>query len=225
VGMRFLIASIASMAIAAQAAPILFVTSSYDTDALAIAGGTPDFNSGNSPPTALPLVSSATVVAPNGDFATASGLGSPGLLTSYAEADSFAATPSADGESDFVGTIAEYGKLNLILDFDSLNISGATGDLFVLLTNSISGTLVNADENVSGTYPFEFTIPEFGVTTLELTLFSDATTTAVGQSFINSSQVTINGASSIPLPATPFLLIAGLGAMLAARRKGTNAAA
>src|SRR5271154_1152464 len=207
VAMRFLIACIASTAIAAQAAPILFVTSSYDNQALAVAGGTPDFSSGNSPPTALPLITSATVVAANGDFATASGVGSPGLLTSYAEADSFAATPFANGEADFVGTIAEYGKLNLILDFDSFNISGATGDLFVLLTNSISGTLVNADENVSGTYPFQFTIPEFGVTTLELTLFSDATTTAVGQSVINSSHVSIDPSISIPLPATPFLLI------------------
>ena len=52
-------------------------------------------------------------------------------------------------------------------------------------------------------------------------LFSEAITTGSGQPTQNFSQVTFEGTigGTIPLPATPLLIIIGLAAMLSARRK------
>jgi hypothetical protein len=219
VAMRFLIAWVASMAIAAHAGPIIFSTTSYQTTALALADGPAGFNTQTGPP--VPISSSA--ISGVNDFASASAFANVGQFTASSEADGFTGSPSAVGETDFVGTILDYGKLNLVLNYNILNFGG-TGDLFVLLTNSISGQLVNDDLTAGGIQTYQLTIPKGGVTTLDISVVSQAFASP-GISASNFSQATISGSSTIPLPATPFLVVAGFGAMLTARRKRQNDAA
>ena len=226
---KLLIAFIASLAIGAQASPIVFTNTAYDTTAFAVVGALADAQSAASPPTALPLLSSATVVGVN-DFATSSAFGTSGLLFAQSEADSFTGGIGANSgaQSHFVGSILNSGILNLQLDFTNLtSLVGnafADGTLFVLLTNTVGNTtttlldtfytnpgLINLRYGVAG-----------GVTKLDLLLFSEAGSTGAGQSGQNFAQVGITG--TVPLPATPFLLLAGLGAMLVVRRKSTGTA-
>jgi len=231
VATRFLVALLASVAIGAQASPIVFTSTQYDTTAFAVVGALADAHSDLSPPSALPLLSTATVVGAN-DFATSAAFGTSGLLFTSAEADSFpgAIGASAGAQSHFVGSILGNGPLKLHFGFDSLDsiVGGGVGDgtLFVLLTNTVGAvttTLFNDFFTGSGLFNLQYDVPVGGVSRLDLLLFSEATTTAAGQSAQNFSQVTVGG--TIPLPATPLLVIAGLGAMLASRRKRQNAAA
>ena len=90
----------------------------------------------------------------------------------------------------------------------------------MLLTNTVGATtttLFNDFFTQSGLYNLQFAVPVGGVSTLDLLLFSEATTTGAGQSGQNFSQVTISG--TIPLPATPFLVVAGLAALFTTRRR------
>jgi len=223
VATRFLAALLASIAIGAHAVPIEFTSTQYDTTAFAVVGAVADANSDANPPSALPLLSTATVVGAN-DFATSAAFGSPSLFFTLAEADSFpgAIGASAGAQSHFVGSILGNGRLNLQLSFDSLDsiVGSGFGDgtLFVLLTNTMGATtttLFNDFFTESGVYNLQFGVPAGGVSRLDLLLFSEAMTTGAGQSAQNFSQVTISG--TIPVPATPFLVVAGLAALLTSR--------
>ena len=223
--MRFLIALLASIAIGAHAAPIAYTSTLYDTTAFAFTGAVADADTDTSPPSTLPLLSEATAVGVN-DFATSAAFGSPSLFFTLAEAATFAGTVGATSgaQSHFVGSILGNGPLKLHFDFDSLDsiIGGGFGDgtLFVLLTNTVGAittTLFNDFFTSSGLYNLQYDVPVGGVSRLDLLLFSEAATTGAGQSGQNFSQVTISG--TIPLPATPFLVVAGLAALLASRRR------
>lgn len=229
--LRTLIACVGSLALTTHAAPIAFTTATYDTVAFAVVGAAADANSDSNPPTALPLTSAATVVATN-DFATSFALAAPGLLNSLAESDSFAGAigASAGAQSHFHGTFGGSGVLNLSIVFDNLNsiVGGGVseGHLFILLTNSLgflTSTLIPPDLTAPGSYNFRFDAPVGGVNTLDVVLFSSADTFAAGQSAQNFAQVQIGG--TIPLPATPLLLLAGSLGMFAVRRRTANRAA
>ncbi len=220
---RFLAALLASVAVGAHAVPIGFTSTQYDTTAFAVTGAVADADSDSSPTSALPLLSTATAVGAN-DFATSAAFGAPSLFFTSAEADSFpgAVGGSAGAQSHFVGSILGNGRLNLQLDFDSLDsiVGGGFGDgtLFVLLTNTVGATtttLFNDFFSVSGLYSLQFAVPVGSVSTLDLLLFSEAATTGAGQSGQNFSQVTISG--TIPVPPTPLLVVAGLAALLTSR--------
>ena len=148
------------------------------------------------------------------------------MFFTSAEAATFAGAvgASAGAQSHFVGSILGNGPLKLHFGFDSLDsiVGGGFGDgtLFVLLTNTIGAmttTLFNGFFTESGLYNLQFDVPVGGVSRLDLLLFSEAMTTGAGQSGQNFSQVSISG--TIPLPATPFLVVAGLAALLASRRR------
>lgn len=220
---RFLAALLASIAVGAHAAPIVFTSAQYDTTAFAVTGALADTNSDSSPTSALPLLSTATVVGSN-DFATSAAFGASSLFFTQAEADSFAGAVGATSaaQSHFVGSILGSGRLNLHFDFQDLDsiVGGATSDgtLFVLLTNAVGGTTTTLFNNfftTTGLYNLEFGVPAGGVSRLDLLLFSEATTTGAGQAAQNFSQVAITG--TIPVPATPFLVVAGLAALLISR--------
>jgi hypothetical protein len=212
------------MAMGAQAGPIVFTSALFDTNALASADSGPVFNSDGPNPTS----STSTAVSGINDFASAVGFGTSGLLFTSVEADSFVGSADAQAESHFVGTFPGYGPLNLHLGFIDLStlLGGGTGDghLFVLLQNTVGATTTTLFNNEVFGSPidFHYVVPVGGITTLDLLLFGEASSTNPGDSGQNFSQVTING--TIPLPATPLLMVAGLGAMLAARRKSAGAA-
>jgi len=89
VATKLLIALLASLAIGAHASPIEFTSTQYDTAAFALTGAVADANSDISPPSALPLLSTATAAGAN-DFATSAAFGGPSLFFTLTEADSFA---------------------------------------------------------------------------------------------------------------------------------------
>jgi len=214
---QLVIAAIACGAMSAQALPIVFTSSSFDTTAVALAQNIADFDSDSTPSSPLPVLSTATAIGTS-DFATASGLGTNGLLTSLGEADSVVGVTDAVGQSHFLGSFSGNGLLTLHLGFDSFNsiVGGgsATGSLFVLFTNRLGATtttLFNDVFTVGSPISLQFVLPAGGVSSLDLTLVSEASSTAAGQSSQNFSQLTFSG--DLPLPSTWLLLMAALAAM------------
>jgi hypothetical protein len=214
---RFLIAAIACGAMSAQALPIVFTSSSFDTTAVAVAQNIADFHSDSTPSSPLPLLSTATAIG-SSDFATAAALGTNGLLTSLAEADSVVGLTDAVGQSHFLGSFLGNGLLTLHLGFDSFNsiVGGgsATGSLFVLFTNRVGATTTTLFNNVftaGGPINLQFVLPAGGVSSLDLTLVSEASSTSAGQSAQNFAQLTFSG--DLPLPSTWLLLMVALVAM------------
>ena len=216
----------------AQATPIVFTTTSYDTTAFAVSGALADTDS-DATPSPLPLVSTATVVAPN-DFATAFALAASGLLSTSAEADTFAGAQGANAgaQSHFLGTFLGSGLLTIRLGFDDLNsvVGGAasSGTLFVLVTSTVgttTTTLFNNFFTVGGNHDLSLITPG-GINTLDLVLFSQAATTGAGQGAQNFSQIVFSGdiaANAVPEPATVTLLFAGVLTMLAWKRRNDRA--
>jgi hypothetical protein len=220
---RFLIACIASMAIGAHAVPIVFTNSQFDTTAVALAQGAADTDFDTTPSAPLPVQSSATVVG-SSDFASAAALGTTGLLTSFAEGEGAVGVTDAVGQSHFLGSLLGNGLLVLHLNFDTFTslVGGGTGSgtLAVLFTNRIGATTTTLFNNVftsAGNIALSFVLPAGGTSSLDLTLFSEASTTGARQSGQNFSQLQFSG--DLPLPATPLLLLAGVGAMMFARRR------
>lgn len=220
-------ALIASLAVGAQANPIVFTNAQYDTTAFAISGASADAHAAASPSSPLPLVSSAVVLGAN-DFATSFALATSGLLSSSAEADSFPGAVGANSgaQTHFVGSFLGSGPLELHLAFLDLNsiFGGGTADatLFVLLTNvlgSTTTTLFNDFFTASGDIDLQFDVAG-GVTSLDLLLFSEASTSASGQSGQNFAQVTFDG--TIAAPPTLLLVLSGLGAIVITRRKNNS---
>jgi hypothetical protein len=214
----------------AAAAPIVFANSQYDTTAVALAnGGMADVNSDASPSSPVPLVSTATVAAPN-DFASSLAIAADGLLVTSAEADGFAgaAGSSAVAQSHFVGTFLGSGRLILYFDFDNITslIGGGTaaGTLFVMVTNTIGASTTTLFNDLFAVGSNDITLELFstgGVNTVDLLLFSEAVATGAGQAAQNFSQVTFNG--TIPLPPSILLVIAALAVMLITRNRAAGA--
>jgi hypothetical protein len=208
---KFLIALIGSLALSAHADPITFYTESYDVDTLAIADGPPDFESASGPP--MPLLSSA--VAGIDEYASGGATAASGLLTASSDALGFVGSAYGLGQSHFLGTTQNFGALLLTFDYTNLNFGGL-GDMFVLVTNSVVGQLINDDVTTSGARTYGLTIPQGSVTTVDVTVLSQAAADAGGATS-NFSQAVISGV--VPVPATPFLVIAGLAALLSSRRR------
>jgi hypothetical protein len=154
-------------------------------------------------------------------------VGNSGLLSTFAEADSILGPASALAQTHFLGSFSGSGRLSLHLGLDSTNtlVGGGLADvmLFVLVQNTLGGvttTLFNTFFTSGTNVDLLAILPVGGITTLDLLLFSEASTSGAGQSGQNSSNLTF--AAAIPLPATLLLVITGLGAMLAVRPKRTR---
>lgn len=224
---RSLIALMASLAIHAQAAPVVFTSSQYTTSAVAIAESQADFQTSGSPPGSLPVSTSAVVVGTS-DFAAASGLGASGLLTATSEVDSIAGVAYATGQSEFNGVLAGSGPLWLHFDFLTLTSifgdgSDAVGSLFVTLSNTVDGTMTTLFSSVFTSdisFDLNYMLPLGGLTTLDVILVSEASTSGSAQSGQNFAQVSYYG--MIPEPTTSALVVLALLAAFCLR--GTNQA-
>ena len=209
---RVLIACLACFVTNVQALPVVFTNTAFDTSAVALAEGVADFNSDASPPSPLPLVTSATAVGQT-DFASGNGIAAQGLLSTLAEASSLAGVASGVGSSRFQGDFTGGGVFGLHFDFDSTDATSATaqssGSLFLLLSSLTSGTtLLDEIFSVSGPFDVARFIP-VGDYRLELLLSSEANTTAGGDAS-NFASVTFAQPTLVPEPATWALMLLGM---------------
>ena len=209
---RFLIACLACFVTNVQALPVVFTNTSFDTSAVALAEAVADFNSDASPPSALPLVTSATAVGQT-DFASGNGVAAQGLLSTLAEASSLAGVASGVGSSRFQGDFTGGGVFGLHFDFESTDATTPTAqsaaNLFVLLSSLTSGmTLLDEVFSVGGLFDLNRFIP-VGDYRLELLLSSEASTT-VGGDASNFASVTFAQPTLVPEPATWALMLLGM---------------
>jgi hypothetical protein len=88
---------------------------------------------------------------------------------------------------------------------------------------AVTTTLFNDFFTTDADIGLQYDVPVGGVSTLDLLVFSEASTTGAGQSGQNLAQVTFGGTlgdpAAIPLPGTLVLVITGLATMLMRRRK------
>lgn len=192
-----------------NAAPIVYSSAQYDTVAVAIAGGEADFNSGSSPPADMPLLTSATAFDAV-DYASGSGVAAIGLLTTQAEANSFAGIANAVGTSEFTGVFSldPLLFLQISIDMTSQHFTDAaafsSGTLFLVVT---SGGTTFLDEQLStgGLYSYSLGPVAAGSYTLNLQLSSEANTTSGGNAFNFASVAFEATVSAVPEPGTLLL--------------------
>ena len=219
-----LIAGVASLlGLATQAQAVTYVDQQYSTSALATAQGVVDGSSAINPPSDLSILSTATA-AGESDFANAAAVGSAGLLTATASADSLVGAASALASSSFVGSFAQAGAFSLMLDFNTFNsLAGGSGmgSLAVLLTNTVGATtttLFNSVYTEAGSYLLQYSLPSGSTTQLGLFLSGNAATTGAGQTAQSFAQVGFT--SAVPEPASWLLLGLGIGALVLRRQMG-----
>lgn len=219
---RVLLASLAALAFCAQASPITFFNTQYSVAAATTIGSVVDADSHSSPPDGLPLVASAASVGANFDVATAGAIAGAGLLSTSADVSSLDSLGSASSQSQFVGSFLNLDQVSLNLGFfqpaDFTDGSGAASTLLYVLLTSDGVTLFN--DFITGDWNFDYRPVEGTTSVLELTLFSEASAGFLSAGAGGGStfgQVTFDG--TVPLPATPLLVLVGLAAMGVVRRR------
>lgn len=206
---RLVVGCLAFWLFGANAGPVVYTSTQFNTVAVASAGGVADFNTDSSPTAAVPLLTSATAFDAT-DFASGLGIAATGLLTTQAEASSLAGVASAVGTSEFIGAFDLDTALRLSIDLTSVDFADADAfagaTLFLLLT--VDGTTY-LDEQLSSTGLYNYTVgPTTGGSyTLSLLLSSEANTLRGGDAS-NFASVAF-GVSAVPEPNS--LLLCGFG--------------
>jgi hypothetical protein len=196
----------------AQADPVAFTSSTFQTNAVAISGSSADVQSDSSAMSALPLVTSASVVGAT-EFAAANGIAAAGLLTTGAEASSSTGLASAVGTSEFVGSFIGNGQHIFHFDYTSLSFvdtnAFATSNLFVLVVAD-GLTLLNEVLPTSGLIDRSLFIPYGASSMVDLLLSSEAS----GGSAQNFASVSFQVAV-VPESSSWLLLSLGLPLLVA----------
>ncbi len=200
--------ALAATTLAVAAAP---TTEQYATDTTAVANGVADVRSDTSPPGAMPLVTSASVVGTT-DFAAGSGIAAQGLLTASAEADSVSDFASATGSAHYVATFGGGGLMRIHLDFSSFDTTDAAafsiGSAYLLVTSD--GTTL-LDEAITAPSIHDWTLTLTGANqTFDLMVTSEGN--AFGASAFNSASATFD-VSVVPEPPACALMLAGFGVL------------
>lgn len=197
----------------AQALPVNFVSTQYNTSAFVDVGGTADGpNVDASPFTSLPLITSANV-AGTGGLASANAIADHFLLAASGEASAQAAPASAAAVASFLGEFVTQGSgLDLWLNYqdfsDLFGLSSASSQLFVIL--QVDGVdLLNTQYGMGDLINLSFGTQEGMSGLLDLTLVSTATADVGDYAFsLASVDFSLN---SVPEPASLALLLGGLG--------------
>jgi hypothetical protein len=210
------------MASTAQATPVTFASTLYQTESAFLVNGIHMVVDANSPP--LPVSSGVDFQLPTGTAAAASAFANTAALATFAQVVSFSGVSEASARSRFVGTFNATTPFLLHLDFtNSSSLAGlgtAFSNLFVLLTEVSSPAITTAffDEvyTAGGVLDLVITPPEPGMVTLNLLLVSGADEITAGPLVSNSASLTF--AVDVPLPGTGFLMGIALVGMMFVRR-------
>ena len=216
---RVLLASLAALAFRAEAAPINFFNTSFDVLAVATTNDGAAGVDANSSATTLVSASAFSLGAT--DIATAGANAGPGLLSTSADASSTSAITTGSSTASFSGSFLTNGwlilNINLLFDDTEFGTGSSDTSLYVELTSD--GNTLFADY-LSASRQFVYNLYGATSATLALTLSSQATagfpTNGVGDASA-FGLVTFDG-TTIPLPATPLLVLLGLGMMVVVRR-------
>ena len=222
---RVLLACLAALALSSEAQAITFLTTQFDVTAIATADGAPpgiDTDSG--PPSPTPVSASADSVGAV-NIATAGAIGGPGLLTASADASSGGGIANAVGTAHFAGTFVMSALEPLLyVAFDPVTFASGSGvgltSLFVSLS---TGTTTLFADLITG--PWEYNLFPGTTYLLDLTLTSEASAGFPGPGFGDASAFGLTTfTSAVPLPAPWLLLLAGLGPLIAAKRRAARVA-
>jgi hypothetical protein len=218
---RVLIGCLAALALTCQAGEITFTSAQFDVTAVAVTSESAGFDSHSSPPSVAPVSASADSVGAI-DVATAGAIGGSGLLTASADVSGGGGITNAVGTSHFAGSfLTNAAERSLLLDFTpttfAAGASTAATSLFVAL---ISGGVTLFQDVVTGPWHAVYLLTPGATNSLDLTLTSEVTAGFPAQGIGNASSFgLVTFASAVPEPETSFLLLIGMGALAAIKKK------
>jgi len=207
--------------LSSQAGEITFTSAQFDVSAVAVTSASAGFDSRSSPPSAVPVSASADSVGA-ADVATAGAIGGPGLLTTSADVSGGGGITNAVGTSHFAGSfLTSAAEPFLTLDFAPTTFAvGASTVATSLFVSLMSGGITLFQDVVSGPWHASYRLTAGATNSLDLTLTSEVTAGFPAQGTGNASSFgLVTFASAVPEPETSFLLLIGLGALAAIKRK------
>lgn len=212
----------------AQAAPILFTSTSYSTLAQADAGDASDGpSSGSGDATTLPLTSMASALGSDGDTASAVAFADMLFLSATSEANAVLGAAAATAVASFSGTFNTMpGWLNLSLGFDALidPLGGGFASNQLAVTLEVGGiTLFNDLLFNSALIDQSFLLTSGGAGIFDLTLIGTADAAAPGDSAFSLASLNASlDAVAVPEPGSVALLLAGMFGLRLTRRRITQ---
>jgi hypothetical protein len=226
VAQKILIAFLASLAFCCQAGEITFASAQYDVTAIAVTGAGAGFDSRSSPPSAAPVSASADSVGAT-DVATAGAIGGSGLLTASADVSGGSAVANAVATSHLAGSfLTSATERWLLLDFTPTTFAaGASTAATSLFVSLISGGVTLFQDVVIGPWHAVYLLTPGATNSLDLTLTSEVTAGFPAQGIGTASSFgLVTFATAVPEPETGLLLLIGLGALAAVKKKRVSKA-
>lgn len=221
-------AAVVLWAVATAAIAVPATTVQFQTNTLALISDSSDALSESSPTVPSPgsdpssLFTSAAATNAT-DFASAGAIASSGLFSTSAEVDSAVGFTTAAADAHYTSTYAAPGVLSLSLDFTFAGQASSGSAASSALSVTVwSGGVVVFDQFFSntGTFSFQTALPGFD-NTVDIQLFSEASTDPLGGFAASSAQLSFNVAMApVPEPGTLALSLGGLALLgLYARRR------
>lgn len=217
---RLLLLGLAALAFGCRADEIAFTSVQFDVTAIAVTSAGAGLDSRSSPPTTAPISASADSIGAT-DVATAGAIAGSGLLTASADASGGGIT-SAVGTSHFAGSfLTSAAEPDLVLDFTPTTFADGAGtaatSLFVTL---MSGGVTLFQNVVTGPWHALYRLAPGATNSLDLTLTSEVTTGVAAAGLGDASSFgLVTFASAVPEPETNVLMLLGLGAVVAMRKR------